>query len=77
MDCYPRTRIRRIYLSKMVEIQSEKGHFNSADLAKTTKRNIGTCQNLIRKYTKDGLIKCTTPYYAGNQHKFAEYMVTR
>ena len=74
---YPKKRATKIYISKMKDIERNKGYFTTQDLVKITPRDIGTCQNIICKFRKKGLVKCIEPYCAGNLHNYAKYQVVK
>jgi len=57
LTCYPRKKCTEFYLSKMREIEEEKGFFTSVDLLKKINRSLGHTRNMIHKYWNKGLIQ--------------------
>ncbi len=53
---YSKTRCKNIYLSKMEEIENERGFFTSSDLATFLNRKVGHVRNMLHKYNSMGII---------------------
>tara|TARA_Y100000310_G_scaffold218438_1_gene219736 strand:+ start:12515 stop:13690 length:1176 start_codon:yes stop_codon:yes gene_type:complete len=64
-----------IYQDFMKKIQNSKGYFTSWDLSSNSGMTIGSCRNLILRFSKLGLIKCIKPYKSGNDHEYAYYIL--
>lgn len=71
---YPKNKCTNIYLSIMKNLQKNNGHFTSCDIAKVTKRHIGSCRNTLIRLKKQGLIECFNPHDSGS-HSYARYKV--
>ena len=53
--------ILETYITIMERIQNAQGYFTSQDLAKETRRAVGSCTNTITKYKELGIIACVQP----------------